>query len=184
MGLHGQAGAPTQPFLRRQESILFRGHDDAPTVIPAPEGRNPSPPSSIYARAPSRSHGSTGSPRTGGASHERALSSRSPLTLVEGAMNGRCDVGAVREPPLRKPRLSPLAWFDTLTTNGAPPPTVIPALEQESIARGAWDGPAPFPPLGYPLPRARRRPTEAVGCPAPEHGIQTALERHEWKTVK
>ena len=44
----GRVGGPAplcpQPFLRK---------------------RNPSPPSSIYARAPSRSHGSTGSPRTG-----------------------------------------------------------------------------------------------------------------------
>ena len=39
------------------------------------------------------------------------------LTSVFPA-SGRCDVGAVREPPLRKPLLPPLVWFDKLTTNG------------------------------------------------------------------
>ena len=37
MEREGRAPLCPQPFLRKQESIPFRGHDDAPTVIPAPE---------------------------------------------------------------------------------------------------------------------------------------------------
>ena len=53
-----------------------------------PPSRNPSPlPSSIYVRAPSRSHGSTGSPRTGGGATNGPYLSVRP-ELVEGARTG------------------------------------------------------------------------------------------------
>ena len=85
-------------------------------------------------------------------------------------MNGRCDVGAVREPPLRLSkgagRSGPLpsqgwSWDAMSVSRLCPQPSFL--RRQESIP-GARGRPRPIPPSGYPRPRARRRPNRH-SCP-------------------
>ena len=81
-----------------------------------PPSRNPSPPSSIYARAP-RSHGSTGSPRTGLIFPFALSLSKGPPSRSHGSTGSPRTGPPVREPPLR---LSKGLNGCMLTTNGRP----------------------------------------------------------------
>ena len=147
--------SPPRPHLPLLGTRV-RGHDVVPpSFLRSCESRNPSlgrggwprPTSPFWVPA---SAGTTNAPpsflRSSWKRQESILGAVAPAS-------GRCDVGAVREPPLRKPRLSPVKWW-------------LPAGSLSSWKRGAgihpWDagdGPVPPPPSGYPRARARRGST-------------------------
>ena len=108
------------------------------------ESRNPSPPSSIYARAPSRSHGSTGSPRTG-------LIFPFVLSLSKG-LNGV-------DPCFRRGGRGVYAGALMERVGGpAPSPPDVPPSFLRSLS--SWKRGAGI----HPFPRARRRPNRH-SCP-------------------